>query len=245
MLGLGALASAEVVQRGGVRVKFDGELTPRALPRSKLAPVKVSVAARIASTNPRHLARLTRISIAINRYGLLDSTGLPLCRLEQIQPATTDDALKACRRSLVGEGTFSADVRLKGQAPFPSKGKVHAFNARLDGRPAILAHVFGTEPAPASYTIPFVVTRSKGTFGSNLTASLPEFTPDAGSITGLSLALGKTYSYRGKRRSYLSASCPAPGGSSVATFSFAKASFDFVGAPLLTSTLVRTCKARG
>lgn len=241
--GPGAFARAEIVQQGGVRVAFDGELSPRSLPRSRPVPVKVAVAAEISSTDRRSTPQLQRISIAINRYGRLDATGLPLCRLEQIQPATTEDALKACRRSLVGEGTFSAEVLLKGQAPFPSRGKVYAFNARLNGRPAILAHVFGTDPAPTSYTIPFVVTRAKGTFGSTLTASLPEVTPDAGSVTGLSLKLGKTYRYRGKRRSYLSASCPAPMGSHSAIFPFAKAEFGFAGGRTLASTLIRTCQS--
>jgi hypothetical protein len=77
--------------------------------------------------------------IQINRHGHLDSSGLPICRFKQIQPSTTSAALAACRRSLVGEGSFSADVELPQQAPFPSQGKVLAFNARVDGRPVILA----------------------------------------------------------------------------------------------------------
>ena len=48
------------------------------------------------------------------------STGLPVCRVDQIQPSTTDGALAACRRSLVGEGHFSANVKLPEQSPFPS-----------------------------------------------------------------------------------------------------------------------------
>jgi hypothetical protein len=244
LLGLGAVARAEVVQKGSLRVSFQGELSPHSLPRASQAPIRVSVAADIASTSEQTPPQLRRMSIAINRYGHLDSTGLPVCELKAIQPATTADALAVCRRSLVGEGRFSANVLLKGQAPFPSDGKVYAFNGELDGKPAILAHVYGTNPAPTSYTLPFVISQAKGTFGTTLTASLPRVTSDSGYVTGLSLKLGKSFSYGGKKHSYLSASCPAPKGFPGATFPFAKASFDFAGGPALSSTLTRSCKVR-
>jgi hypothetical protein len=239
------IAVAEVVQQNHVRVSFQGELTPSRLPRSSPAPVTVSVAAKISPTDSKTLPQLRRMTIAINRYGQLDAGGLPVCRLEQIQPATTADALSACRRSLVGEGTFSAKVLLKGQAPFPSAGKVYAFNGELNGKPAVLAHVYGTQPAPTSYTLPFVVTRSKGTFGMVFSASLPQVAGNVGYVTGLSLKLGKQYSSGGRRHAYLSASCPTPKGQGSAIFAFAKASFAFRGGHALQSTLTRSCQVRG
>jgi hypothetical protein len=240
-----ALAQAETVQRGQLRVSFQGALSPHTLPRSSEAPIRVSVAAKIAAAGKKVPPQLRRMSIAINRYGILDTKGLPICRLDQIQPATTEDALAACRRSMIGEGTFSAEVLLKGQAPFPSRGKVYAFNGELNGKPAILAHVYGTQPAPTSYTLPFVIAQGKGTFGTTLVASLPQVTSNSGYVTGLSLKLGKTYSAGGRRHSYLSASCPAPKGFPGATFPFAKASFGFQGGQKISSTLTRSCKARG
>jgi hypothetical protein len=47
--------------------------------------------------------------------------------------------------------------------------------------------------------------------------------------------------FHGKRRSYLSASCPAPKGFPGAAFPFARASFGF-GKQTLTSTLTRSCR---
>ena len=244
-LALASLAHAEITQRGTLRITFKGSLSPHALPRQGSAPVRVTVGAKIATTNGKTPPQLRKISIAINRNGRFDPTGLPICRLDQIQPSTTADALEACKDSLVGEGSFSAKVLLAGQAPFPSEGKVHAFNSRLNGRPAILAHVYGTNPAPASYTLPFVIEeRAKGTFGSVLVASLPKVTSNSGYVTGLEMTLGRNFSYRGKPRSYLSAGCPAPKGFPGAVFSFARASFGF-GSKTVTSTLSRSCGVRG
>ena len=70
---------------------------------------------------------LQRIELAINRRGQLRTAGVPTCRLAEIQPSTNRGALEACRPSLVGEGTFTANVELPQQAPFPSRGKVLAF----------------------------------------------------------------------------------------------------------------------
>jgi hypothetical protein len=240
LLLAGAASAGNVVQKDDVRVAFDGALTPTALPRARQVPVHVYVGAQITALKKSDPPKLKRISIAINRAGRFSPSAVPACTIRDIQPSTTQNALKACRSSLVGTGSFSARVLLPQQAAFPSGGKLYAFNGRYQGHPAILAHVYGTEPVPTSFTLPFVLTEGKGQLGTVLTASLAEVTGKAGYITGLSLSLGRTAG----TRSYLSASCPAPKGFNLASFPFAKASFDFVGRSL-QSTLNRSCKVRG
>jgi hypothetical protein len=245
LLALSALASAETVQRGDLRVSFEGKITPRALPRQGTAPVRVSVAAAVSSSEGSDPPRLKQIQIAINSDGIFEPKGLAVCPLRAIQPSTTADALAACRSSLVGTGSFKAEVLFTQQAPFPSEGKLYAFNSVIDGRPAILAHVYGTQPVPTSFTLPFEVKKTKGTFGTTLIASLPEATGNSSYITGLSLNLGRSFSVHGKRRSYLSAGCPAPKGFPGASFPFARARFAFAGAPGVSETLRRSCRAVG
>jgi hypothetical protein len=242
-LAVVSLASAEVIQKGGVRVAFDGKIAPAKLPRDGMAPVAVSVGTKISATKGKPLAQLTKIEIAINSHGKLDSTGLPKCEVTDIQPATTAKALEECRPSLIGEGSFSSEVSLSKQAAFPSKGKLYAFNGTYKGKPAILAHVYGEEPVPTSFTLPFVISKGKGTFGTTLTATIPPSEDNL--ITGIELTLKRSYSFKGKQRSYASAGCPAPKGFPGATFPFAKASYAFVGGKKLSSTLTRSCRARG
>lgn len=242
-LSVASFARAEVVQRGALRVTFDGKLTPQALPRQESAPVRVAVSTRIGSANDAAPPQLRQISLAINRYGHFNPEGLPVCTLRDIQPSTTAKALEACRDSLVGQGRFSARVLFAQQSPFPSAGKMYAFNGSVKGKPAILAHVYGTEPVPTSFTIAFMVQRTKGTFGTVLHASLPEATGNSGYVTGIALNLGRSFRSHGKARSYLSASCPAPKGFPGAVFPFARARFDF-GKKAVSSTLTRNCKVR-
>jgi hypothetical protein len=244
-LSLVSLAAAEVVQQGPLRLTFEGKLSPHALPRDGAAPVRVSVGTKIASTDGSVPPQLRRISIAINRNGHFEPRGLPVCPLREIQPATTAEALEACRGSLVGEGSFSAKVLYSLQSPFPSRGKIYAFNSSIHGKPAILAHIYGTEPVPTSLTLPFELRPLKGTFGTILTTDLPQVIGNSSYITGLSLDLGRSFSSHGRKRSYLSAGCPAPKGFPGAVFPFARASMAFAGGRTLDSTLTRNCKVSG
>jgi hypothetical protein len=244
-LGLVTLAQAEVTQRGDLRVSVDGEINPSSLPRQGGAPVAVTVGGHIATTDETAPPQLRRLTIAINRHGHLDPRGLPVCHLADIQPASTAEALRSCRGSRIGEGSFSANVAIPTQAPFPSRGKVIAFNGRRHGRPVILAHVYGVKPIPTSFTLPFQIERSQGTFATTLVASLPQTTGEWGFVTGIEMTLRRQFTYRGVSHDYLSAGCPAPDGFPGAVFPLVKASFAFAGAPSLSSTLVRSCKVRG
>jgi DNA-binding beta-propeller fold protein YncE len=237
---LDSASASEVSQSGGIRVRFTGSLAPRTLPRHGRRPVVAAVGADIAVVGKHAPSQLRRIEIAINRHGHFSPAAMPKCRIEEVQPATTAAALAACRRSLVGEGRFSAKIVLPQQAPFPSSGKVYAFNGTYRGHPAILAHVYGTRPLPVSYTIPFELVPQRGTYGTLLRASLPAVTGNSGYITGLSLAFG-----RAQARGYVSAGCPAPAGFSVARFPFARVDFDFAGGRRVGTTLVRSCRPKG
>jgi len=91
----------------------------------------------------------------------------------------------------------------------------------------------------------FLIRGVHGTYGTVLEASLPQATGDWGFVTGLRMNLRRTFDYRGKGRSYLSAGCPAPAGFPSAVFPLARTTFDFAGGPTLISILSRTCKAKG
>jgi hypothetical protein len=242
--GISALARAEVIQRGGVRVSFEGKLDPVRLPRTGVAPIAVTVGGRVTGTHGSVPPQLRKIAIAINRNGRFDLAGLPACQLEEIQPSTTQNAMRACGASIVGMGSFAANVAIPGQTPFPSAGKLVAFNGTEAGRPVIFAHVYGTQPVPTSFTLSLHFGHSAGAFGTTLTAFLPHVTGRAGFITGLTLNLHRNFSYRGRAHSYLSAGCPAPKGLSEAVFPLARISFGFAGGRTLTSTLTRSCKVR-
>ena len=80
LLSIATSADAELVERGGLFVRFQGGLAPTALPRDSLAPISVSVDGTVKTLSGERPPALRRISIELNRGGVLDPRGLPVCR---------------------------------------------------------------------------------------------------------------------------------------------------------------------
>jgi hypothetical protein len=243
VLGLAfvSYAVAEVAQKGTVRVTFSGGFSPKKLPREGAAAIAVNLGGDVSTTDGSNPPGLGAIEIAFNRNGHLDPKALPTCSLDQIQPASTAYARRACAAARVGQGSFSAAVSIPEQSPYPSRGVVTAFNGIEKGKPVIYLHIFGSEPLPTSFTLPLSISRASGTFGTVLRGKLPSVDAHVGFVTGITLELNSV-SRHGK--TYLSAGCPAPKDLSRVVFPLVRASFLFNEGPAVRETLVRNCKAR-
>lgn len=240
-----SFAHAELTERGGLFVRFKGGIDPNALPRTKLAPIAVSVAGTVKTLSGQRPPALRVIRIELNKGGVLDSRGLPDCHYRDLVAASPDQALDACGRGLVGEGAYAARTAFPEQETFPSRGHILAFNGTYEGRSAILAHIYGGEPVPITRIIVFHIRKTKGTFGTILTGRLPDSLNHYGYVVGIYLKLFRRYAFQGQRRSYISASCAAPAGFGIATFPFARASMRFADGRRLSSTLTRSCRVSG
>lgn len=238
-------AGAVIAQKGSLRVKVSGEIAPSALPRTAPAPIAVSIGGLVSTTDQSFPPQLRQLVIEINRNGHLDYKGLPVCRLADIQPANNPTALSACRDSLVGQGTFSAYILLKGQEPYPASGRLLLFNGREGRKPVLLGHIYIAHPFASSFVLPFQIsTRPRGTYGTVLTANLARALGTRRYLTGIEMKLQRRFSYHGTSHSFLSASCPAPKGFSAASFSLARTGFSFAGGAELSSVLPGSCSVR-
>lgn len=245
-LAAGSLAAAEVVQHGNLRVSVQGDLTPKTLPRTGMAPVAVRVGGKVSTTDGSEPPQLRKLTIEINRHGRIDGTGLPTCRAEAIRTASNGRALSVCGGALVGEGRFSGSISLPGSPPFPFEGKLLAFNGREGGRPVLLAHVYSPHPFATSFVIAFQVSSKRGgEYGTVLSANLRRALGSKKNLTGIEMTLSRRFSYRGRARSYVSAGCPAPKGFGSVPYPLARTSFGFAGGATLTEVVNRTCRARG
>lgn len=236
------LARAELSERGDLFVRFQGGIDPTALPRTKRAPIAVEVAGTVKTLSGQEPPALRSIKIELNRGGVVDSQGLPICHYSQLVAATPARAMAECGRSLVGNGTYKSKTSFPEQTSFPSEGEILAFSGLYEGREAILAHVYGEDPVPLNEVIVFHIRRSPGTFGTVITGELSEAINPHGYVVEISLRLFRRYLFHGQRRSYISAACAAPAGFGVATFPFARTSMAFADGRKLSSTLTRSCR---
>lgn len=246
LLAAGAtVAQAEVERQGNLVVNFDGGISPKSLPRTGTAPVAVSVDSTFrASDGADPPPQLRRISIAINRGGRLFDRGLPTCRVRRIQPSTIAAARRICGGAIVGSGNVRVRVRLENQLPFTFKGPLLVFNAeRRGGKRRLLAQVYGRKP-PSAFVLTFRIAKRRGTFGTVIETTLPRSAREWAYVTHFEMKLRRTYTWRGQRRSFVSAGCAAPAGFPGAVYPFARASFGFAGGRSVTTTLIRNCNVR-
>jgi hypothetical protein len=248
LLAGAALARAdEIAQKGNLRVAVEGKLSPKALPRHGSAPVSVSVSGAVSTTDGTPPPQLRTMQIEVNRHGRFDTTGLPLCRYNQIQPASDARALAACRSSLVGEGHFAGTIALPGSAePFPMAGRLLLFNGARHGRPVLFGHIYSAKPFASSFVLIFEMrTLAHGTYGTKLSANLAKALGAKRNLQSIEMTLSRRYRYRGQAHSYISAGCPAPKGFTAFPFALARTSFSFAGGKTVTSVLTKQCRARG
>src|SRR5215475_5683268 len=99
-LGLGALACASlahatVVQKDNLRITVLSQVLPYKLPRHGTAPIAVFVSGHLEAPHGGIPSQLQTMTVQVNKHGLLQSKGLPTCRLSKLQPASTERALSS------------------------------------------------------------------------------------------------------------------------------------------------------
>ena len=241
-LSFAAIAPAATVQSEGLRITVLSQIKPYKLPRGKPAPIAVFVAGHLQNANGGIPPQLRRMRIEVNRHGLLQSRGLPTCQLKAIQPATTSRALSVCGDAVIGSGQFWANIVLPDQGAYRTQGRLLIFNAKSRGRAEILAHIYTSHPFNSSFVIPFSISHvSKGPYGTELRASLPQALGDWGYLDRIKLTLRRKYPYKGRELSYFNAACPAVGGSKRASFPLAYVSFYFAAREPMGATVDKTC----
>lgn len=245
-----AIAAAGVVaaattQRNGLRISLLSQVQPYKLPRHGTAPIAVFVAGHVAAVGGGVPQQLLGLVIRINRHAVLRSRGLPRCHAGEIVSSSTERALKACGGALVGSGRFWAHIVLPEQGAYPTRGRLLVFNGVSHGHRAVLAHIFTEDPFPSSFTIPFTMREiDRGSYGTELVASLPEALGEWGYVDRIKLTLRRKYRRDGRQLSYFNAGCPAPAGTDRAPFHLAFADFFFAGDRRIGVEVTKACGVR-
>jgi hypothetical protein len=235
------LAQATTVQVGNLRITVLAQIKPYKLPRTRPAPIAVFIAGHLQSTTGGIPPQLQSMVVDVNRHGLLQSKGLPVCRTAQLEAASSERALANCPDALIGSGQFWAHIVLPDQVPYPTRGRLLIFNGREQGKPTLLAHIYTANPFNSSFTIAFTIKHvNKGRYGTELAASFPEALGSWGYLDRIKLTLRREYAFKGQKLSYFNSACPAPKGTSRAAFSLARATLSF-DTTAITADVVKSC----
>jgi hypothetical protein len=241
-LSLASLSQAAIVQDGNLRISVQSQIQPYKLPRTGTAPIAVFISGHVGTRDGSVPSQLEAMRVKVNRHGLLQSKGLPACRLVAIEASSSSRALGNCSDALVGSGRFWATIVLPDQRPYPTRGKLLVFNGRVKGKPALFAHIFTTNPFATSFVIAFTIKKiNKGPYGTELSASFPQTLGSWGFVDRIKLTLRRKYQFHGKQFSYFNAGCPAPVGTNGTVFPLAQASFYFAETEPIELGVQKSC----
>jgi hypothetical protein len=211
ILAAAASGAREVVRVGNLFLADNGGLIPSRLPSRERAPVRARLIGEVGTVDGSHPPALRTVDLDVDRSVRVDAVGLPICGLGEITSRSTADARRACGAAIVGSGEAEVEVAFPEQRPFSAKGPLLLFNGGVRGATTTLfLHAYVAIPAPTAIIVPVTLTRiHRDRFGLSIHADVPRIAGGAGSVTRFELDVGRAFTHRGARRSFLSANCPS------------------------------------
>jgi hypothetical protein len=235
-------AGAERAQNGNVIVSINGGITPLQLPRRDRAPVTVYLSGGVKTSDGAPIPRVNWIKLELAWRGMMNTRGLAVCPRARLEGTTSRLAMDFCGDALVGRGQLAAQIFVPNQPPFRVKANMLVFNGKSKaGRPAVWAHAYSTNP-PSSFIIPFTVRNEPER--TVLVTTIRRSVGPWPRVARFNVKVSRDFKYKGKRRSYLSASCPVPEDFTAGFLSFARATYSFAGGEQIITQSVRSCRVR-
>jgi hypothetical protein len=242
VLALAAAASASALhlQVANIIVDTDGGFTPTTLPRHELAPIEIHGYGEITTSDGSLPPILKQLTFWFDKNGGVETRGLPACPKRKLIATTPAQARRNCRDSIVGTGFGKAVVNFPEQAPIPASSPLTIFNAPPQhGNPAVYVHAYTTVGGPSAFIISVEIQRvHDGRYGFKTVANIPKIVNGYGTPLYGRIKIKKEWNYKGKRLSYVNASCPDGRLQ-------AKVQSTFKDGTLLQGTFVKPCTGSG
>jgi hypothetical protein len=220
-------------------VKFGGGVTPKKLPKHRLAPVAVGLWGKVSTDNGAQPPALRQLTIDFDRNAAVNAKGLPVCHpFPRYQG--TGDLRKICRSAIVGSGTANFEITFPEELPKPDPGKLVIFNGGVKaGVTTLYAVAFVTVPTPNSIVTKVKIKRiDKGPYGLQAVAEIPSIAGGYGSLLDFSFKIKQLFTYKGTKQSFALARCPDGHLS-------AKVSTTFNTGAKIEGTLTKPCTPKG
>jgi hypothetical protein len=234
-----AFAAPEEFQIGNLFLRDNGGISPSTLPRHEQAPITAHIKGQIGTTDGTHPPAIKSVDADFDKTIEIDAKGLPACRKGQLEARTSESAKQACPDAIVGSGDAEVEVAFPEQPPFSARGPIVAFNGGVHGGTTLLyIHTYVAVPAPTAVVATVKLTRiHRGKYGVHADARIPLIAGGSGSVVKFKMNIGRKYSYKGREKSYLTASCPTG-------VYYAEGKVRFIDGPLLAVSHALPCTPR-
>lgn len=206
----GGTAAATRVSAGNLVIDFGFDSAPGALPQTHDAPIRFWGRSTIGTRDGTAPPPVEHVSVEFDKYGHLETRGLPKCTMAKLVATTPQVARKLCPGAIVGTGFGKAIVTLPEQMPIVAGSPVTFFNGPvIAGDPSVIVHAHLEVPAPTTYLVPVRIEKiRKGVYGYRIEAKIPPIAGGYGSPIDFKFDVGRDWSFQGKELSYVNARCP-------------------------------------
>ncbi len=211
-VALAVASIAATVAVAGTTTGGDGDsltaaakIKPKKLSKTAPTPATLELNTKVSTTS-----QATQAVMDFDKNGTYLTKGLPICAEKKLEGKTSQEAIKACKAAMIGTGSASAVASFFGQSPIDVKAKLTVFNGPPQGgKPTVLVHAYIKEPVENAFFFSGVVSkRKKEGFGTRLEIDFPELFGGNGAVSEFNIKIQKTFTYKGKKRSLVSAKCP-------------------------------------
>lgn len=216
VLGLLVVAAAssassfrQHVRIGDLVLDAQGGFEPNALPKYQNAPITTHGGGKLSTISGELPPILDTFVLEFDRHGAVDTTGLAVCTRGKLVATDVPAARRACGDAIVGRGFGSAVVAFPEQGPIKVGSPITLFNGpKKDGDDTIIAHAHLDYPGPATFIVPIVIEKiHKGAYGYRVVVKIPKIAGGYGHPIAGSANVGRKWTFKGKKRSYINARC--------------------------------------
>jgi hypothetical protein len=211
LLAVVATASAFKVhvRAGNLVLEAEGDFAPKALPKHENAPITTHGGGKLSTVSGELPPILDTFVLEFDKHGALDTTGLPFCTKGKLVATDVATARRSCKDAIVGTGFGSAVVKFPEQGPIKVGSPITLFNGpKVGGNDTIIAHAHLDYPGPATFIVPIVIEKiHKGVYGYRVKVRIPKIAGGYGHPIEGSAKVGRKWTYKGKKHSYINARC--------------------------------------
>ncbi len=197
------------IRVGNLVLAGRGGFAPEALPKHRNAPIILHGAGHISTLNGELPPALRRVKAEFDRHGSVDTKGLGFCTVHRLEATTVATARRVCAAAIVGEGIGHGIVKFPEQAPFPVSSPLTLFNGpKQHGLDTVIGHGYLNVPVPTTYIVPVVIERiDNGVYGYRIDVKIPPIAGGYGIPISAKGKVGRKWTYKGVRHSFLNARC--------------------------------------
>ncbi len=231
--------SSATVQAGDLLPIFNAGVLPTTLPRHTMAPLAIRIDGGFVLRNEPQSPTLREATIDFDKDGVVDATGLPVCRRAQLETLDAGNARRTCGKAIVGTGTANVAIASLQSGPIPIP--LTLFNGGARGGTTTL---FIDGVIPSSSPTPIVATVKlreihEGPYGLQAITKIPPIADGNGSLLTVGIKVKRLFTYKGMKQSFAKARC---------SDGHLSARFNAVfghGEGFSEETVVRACEAIG